>query len=68
MGDVLGGLFAKIGESILKGAVTKAVNGFVAKGEITAAQAPVLVEGVMLEVQVALEIYDRSQSSPATPP
>lgn len=52
IGDLVTGLIKK--------SVTKAVDGFVAKGEITAAQAPLLVEGVMLEIQVAVEEWQKS--------
>lgn len=59
-------LIGGIAENIVKGWVQKAVQGFVAKGYITAAQAPILVEGVMLELQVGLDEYQASQK--ASPP
>jgi hypothetical protein len=49
-------------ESLIKGAVTKAAKGLVTKGQITAAQEPVLVEGVMLEVKIAFETYQSMQA------
>jgi polyhydroxyalkanoate synthesis regulator phasin len=54
-------LVGDIAETIVRDAVTKAVRGFVAKGEITPQQAAPLVDGVMLEIQIALEIYANSQ-------
>lgn len=52
-------------EDVVRGAVTKAVSGFVAKGDITAAQEPMLVEGIMLEIQVGLSIWEQSQAKPS---
>jgi hypothetical protein len=57
-------LVGDIAEAIVRGAVTKAVQGFAAKGEITPAQAGALVEGVMVEIQLALEIYENSEKPP----
>jgi hypothetical protein len=57
-------LVGDIAETIVRGAVTKAVQGFVAKGEITAAQAAALVDGAMVEIQLALEIYESGQKPP----
>jgi len=57
-------LVGDIAETIVRGAVTKAVQGFVAKGEVTPAQASVLVDGVMVEIQLALEIYESGQKPP----
>ncbi len=54
-------LIGDIAEHIVCGAVQKAVQGFVAKGEITPAQGLQLVDGVMVEIQLALEIYQASQ-------
>jgi hypothetical protein len=54
-------LVGDIAESVVRGAVAKAVNGFAAKGELTPAQAAELVDGVMVELQLALEIYAASQ-------
>jgi hypothetical protein len=54
-------LVGDIAETLVRGAVTKAVSGFAAKGEITPAQAAELVDGVMVELQLALEIYAASQ-------
>ncbi len=51
-----------IAETIVRAAVTKAVQGFAARGEITPAQATTLVDGVMVEIQLALEIYEHSQA------
>jgi len=53
-------LVGDIAETIVRGAVTKAVQGFVAKGELTPPQATQLVDGVMVEIQLALEIYENS--------
>ena len=58
------GLVGDIAETIVRGAVTKAVEGFVAAGEITPAQATALVDGVMVEIQLALEIYQNRQAPP----
>lgn len=55
VGDIITG--------IVRGAVTKSVAGFVAKGDITAAQEPQLVEGIMLEIQIALDLYQQSQAN-----
>ena len=57
-------LIGDIAETIVRGAVTKAVQGFVAKGEITPVQASALVEGVMVEIQLALEIYENAHKPP----
>ena len=57
-------LVGDIAETVVRGAVTKAVQGLVAKGEITPAQASALVGGVMVEIQLALEIYEHSQTPP----
>jgi hypothetical protein len=54
VGDIING--------IVRGAVTKSVAGFVANGDITADQEAVLVEGIMLEIQIALDIYKQSQA------
>jgi hypothetical protein len=56
--DLVGGVITPL----IKGKVTKAVTGFVTKGYITQAQAPVLVEGVMLEIQVGLDEYKAAQA------
>lgn len=65
----MAGIFERVAgdvvEGLIKGAVTKAAAGLVAKGEITPAQEPVLVEGVMLEVQIALETYESMQAKSA---
>lgn len=58
-------LIGDIITSIVKGAVTKSVAGFVTKGDITAAQEPVLVNGIMLEIQIALDVYQQSQAKTA---
>jgi hypothetical protein len=58
-------LVGDIAETLVRSAVTKAVNGFAAKGEITPAQAAELVDGVMVELQLALEIYAASQKPAA---
>jgi hypothetical protein len=63
MADLFSNLVGEIATGFIKGAVTKAVNGFVAKGEITAAQAPVMVEGTMLEIQVAGEEWQKAQAN-----
>ncbi|HLI66334.1 MAG TPA: hypothetical protein VKU90_08200 [Caulobacteraceae bacterium] len=55
-------LVGDIGEVIVRGAVAKAVQGFVAKGEITPAQGSALVAGVMVELQLALEIYENAHA------
>jgi|HubBroStandDraft_4_1064222.scaffolds.fasta_scaffold290494_3 hypothetical protein len=57
-------LIGDIAETIVRGAVTKAVQGFVAKDDITPVQASALVEGVMVEIQLALEIYENGQKPP----
>lgn len=54
-------LFGNIVEDVVRGAVSKAVQGFVAKGEITQSQAPTLVDGIMLEIQIGLDIYEQGQ-------
>jgi hypothetical protein len=54
-----------IAESVVRGAVARAVGRLAAKGDITSAQATALVEGVMVELQLALEVYAASQK-PAT--
>jgi hypothetical protein len=58
-------LAGEVIEGLIKGAVTKAVQGLAAKGEITPAQEPVLVAGVMIEVQIALETYQSMQAKNA---
>ena len=59
-------LVGDIAERIVRGAVQKAVQGFVAKGEITPAQGVQLVDGVMVEIALALEIYQaRQKPAPA---
>lgn len=55
-------LIGDIVDGIIERAVTKAVQGLVTKGEITAVQAPVLIAGIMVEVQVAGEMYQASQA------
>jgi hypothetical protein len=57
-------LVGDIAETIVRGAVTRAVQGFAAKGEITPAQATSLVDGVMVEIQLALEIYQNAHKPP----
>jgi polyhydroxyalkanoate synthesis regulator phasin len=57
-------LAGDIAETIVRTAATKAVQGFVTKGEITPAQAGELVDGVMVEIQLALEIYENDQKPP----
>jgi hypothetical protein len=57
-------LIGDIAETIVRGAVTKAVQGFVSKDDITPVQASALVEGVMVEIQLALEIYENGQKPP----
>lgn len=51
--------------NIVHGQVKKAVDGFVGKGMITPAQGAVLVEGIMLEVQLGLEMWQQSQAKKA---
>jgi len=58
-------LVGDIAETLVRRAVTKAVNDFAAKGEITPAQATQLVDGVMVELQLGLEIYAESQKPAA---
>ncbi|HLK25023.1 MAG TPA: hypothetical protein VKT30_10220 [Caulobacteraceae bacterium] len=58
-------LVGELAESVLRGAVRKAAQGFVAKGEITPAQAAQLVDGVMVEIQLALAMWEAGQK-PAT--
>ena len=59
-------LVGDIAESMLRAAVGKAAQRFVAKGDISQTQAAELVDGVMVEIQLALEMYQASQrSSPA---
>lgn len=58
-------LFGNIIEGIVGGAVKKATAGFVAKGDITAAQQVTLDAGIMLEIKLALDIYQQSQQASA---
>ena len=48
-------------EGFIRGAVRKAAQGFADKGEIAQAQVTTLTEGVMIEVQIALEMWHNSQ-------
>jgi hypothetical protein len=57
-------LVGDIVETVIRGAVAKACQGFVTNGEITPAQETQLVNGVMVEIQLALEIYENSQKAP----
>lgn len=54
-------LVGDIAETIVRSAVQKAVNGFVTKAEITPAQGVQLVDGIMVEIQLGMEIYENSQ-------
>ena len=49
-------------EGFIRGAVRKAAQGFADKGEITQAQVQPLVDGVMIEVQIALEMWHDAQA------
>jgi polyhydroxyalkanoate synthesis regulator phasin len=53
-------LVGDIAETVVRAAVTKAVRGLVAKGEITQQESASLVDGVMVEIQLGLEIYESS--------
>lgn len=60
----MGGLI----EWLVKQAIQKTVNGFVTKNEITQSQADEITAGTMAELQLALELYQKSQQSVPTPP
>jgi hypothetical protein len=57
-------LLGDIVDQVVKGAIEKALQGFVAKGELTQAQAGTLTAGIELEIMLALEIYESGQKTP----
>lgn len=59
-------LFETLAEAVLKGAVKKATDGFVAKGYITAEQQAVMDVGIMDELQVAMAMYEAGQQHAST--
>lgn len=56
-------LLGDLVDQVVKGAIEKALQGFVDKGELTQSQAGTLTAGIELEIQLALEIYQNSQAS-----
>ena len=55
-------LLGNIVDSVIEGAVKKALAGFVAKKELTPAQAAVIAQATVDELQLALEIYQAGQT------
>ncbi|HUZ11565.1 MAG TPA: hypothetical protein VMU93_01775 [Caulobacteraceae bacterium] len=55
-------LVGDIALGFIRGAVQKAVAGFVAKGELAHGDESALVEGVMLEIELALEVWRGSRA------
>lgn len=52
-------------DSMVKGAIEKALSGFVTDGTLTQAQAGTVTAATMIEIEAAIEIYSKSKTPPA---
>ena len=57
MPDIIGNFI----ESMIKGAIEKSLSGLVTDGTITKEQAGIVTAATMIEINAALEIYQKSQ-------
>lgn len=63
--SILDSVIDDLAEGFLKGAIVRAAQGWVAQGYITADQAPALEAGAMVEIQVALKMWQAQEGKAA---